>query len=274
MSNKQMLGELLVQQKFVSQETIDQALRTQVSGNRRLGSILIRMKVITDDQLAEALASQLDIALCDIDEQFSPAVRKIMPRYLCRQYSVLPLALKNNNILAVAMANPADKEAVNDIEDYTGRVVQPLLARYSDIDREISRRIPLSLQDVFSPRRSNNFTRLAVALCLVLIVLVGGATYNYIHYATYGTVSVTAEATIYKNHDLMLGVDKQGTFNLLGRAAFAESYYSVSFTDPVVLRSFLEARKKDLSDKQKSWLDWAITKAQQDASPHAVAAKH
>ncbi len=268
MTNKQLLGELLIQQKFVSQEIIDQALRTQITGNRRLGHILVRMKVITDDQLAETLADQLGISLCNIDEQFSPEARKTMPRYLCRQYSVLPLALKSNNILAVAMANPADEEAVNDIEQYTGRVVEPSLARYSDIDREITKRIPFGLQDVFSPRLSTNFTRIGISVCLALVIFLSGFTYRYIHNATYGTVSVTADATIYKNHDLMLGIDKQGTFNLLGRAAFANSYYSVSFTDPVVLRAFLDTRKKDLSDQQKSWLDWAITKAREDTPAH------
>ena len=268
MASRQLLGELLVQQNFVSQDIIDQALRTQVSGNRRLGHILVRMKVITDDQLAETLASQLGTTLCNIDEQFSSEVGKIVPRYLCRQYSVLPLAMKSNNILAVAMANPADEEAINDIEHYTGRVVEPFLARYSDIDREISKRIPLGIQDVFSPRLSTNFTRIGIAVCLALVIILGGVTYKYIHNSTYGTVSVTADATLYKNHDLILGVDKQGRFNLLGRAAFANSYYSVSFTDSKALHSFLDTRKEDLSDKQTSWLDWAITKAQENTPAH------
>ena len=232
------------------------------------------MKVITDDQLAETLAGQLGISLCNIDEQFSPEVRKTVPRYLCRQYSVLPLAIKSNNILTVAMANPADEEAVNDIEHYTGRVVEPLLARYSDIDREITKRIPFGVQDVFSPRRSTNFTRIGIAVCLFLVILLGGVTYKYIHNATYGTVSVTADATLYKNHDLILGIDKQGRFNLLGRGAFANSYYSVSFTDPMVLRAFLDSRKKDLSDKQKSWLDWAFAKAQADLPAHSLTSAH
>ena len=268
MTNKQptnKLGELLVQQKLVSQEVIDQALRTQVCGNRRLGHILVRMQVITADQLAEALAGQLNISLCDIGERFSPEARRTVPRYLCRQYSALPLALKSNNILEVAMANPADQEAITDIEQYTGRVVEPFLARYSDIDREISNRIPLRFQDVFSPRSSTKVTRIGIAVCLILTALFGGTTYNYIHSATYGTVSVTADATIYKNHDLMLGIDKHGTLNLLGRGAFASSYYSASFNDPRVLRSFIESRRQDLSDKQRSWLDWAITKAQESA---------
>ncbi len=264
MTNRQRLGELLVQQNLVSQDVIDQALRTQIGGNRRLGHILVRMKAITADQLAQALANQLNIQLCNINELFNQEVRGKLPRYLCHQYSVLPLAQKKNNILEVAMANPADEEAITDIENYTGMVVEPHLALYSDIDREISKRIPLGFKDLFSPRFNTRFTRMGVAVCLALIVILAGFTYRYIQNAAYGTVSTTADAVIYKNHDLMLGIEKNGTINLLGRGAFADGYYSVSFTDPEVLRSFLAGREKDLSDNQKTWLDWAISQIQSE----------
>lgn len=266
MTNKQRLGEILIQQKLVSQDIIDKALRTQVGGNRRLGHILVRMKAITDDQLVETLASQLDIPICDITSKFSPEVRGLIPRYLCRQYGVLPLTLQSNNILELAMADPADEEAQNDLEQYTGKVIEPYLARHSDIDREIPKRIPFGLKDFFSPRSNTMFTRIGVVVCLAFVVLLGGFTYRYIHDTLYGTISVTAESTIYKNHDLMLGFDKNGKINFLGRGAFAKGYYSVSFNDPVILHAFLKSRQTDLSDKQKSWLDWVIAK-EQDRNP-------
>lgn len=273
MTNRQRLGELLIQQNIVSQDIVDQALRTQVGGNRRLGHILVRMQAITDDQLAETLANQLDISLCDIAYRFSPEASKMVPRYLCRQYSILPLALKDNNILEVAMANPADEEAKVDIENYTGRVIQPFLARHSDIEREITRRIPMGVKDVFSPRLNNKVARIGIAACLVLITLLGGFTYQYIQTATYGTVSVTDSLTIWKNHDLMLGIDKQGTINLLGRGAFAGGYYSVTFNDPSALSSFIAGRAKDLSNKQKDWLDWAAVEVQAKYLSRALAVK-
>lgn len=101
-----------------------------------------------------------------------------------------------------------------------------------------------------------------MAVCLVLVILLGSFTYRYIRNATYGTKSVTAESTIYKNHDLMLGFDKNGKITLLGHGAFAKGYYSVSFNDPEVLRSFMKNRQADLSDKQKSWVDWVVANHQ------------
>jgi hypothetical protein len=260
MANKLRLGELLVERELISQDAIDQALRAQVGSNRRLGHILVRMKAITADQLAEALAGQLDIPICDITGNFSPKVRGIIPRYLCRQYDVLPLTDKSNNILELAMANPADVEAINDLENYTGKVIVPFLALQSDIDREIPKRIPLGMKDFFSPRSNTLFTRIGVAVCLALIILLGGFTYRYIRYTTYGTVSVSAESTIYKNHDLMLGFDNTGKINLLGRGAFAKGYYSVIFNDQDRMSSFLTSKQTDLSDTQKNWVDWVMAR--------------
>ncbi len=256
----QRLGDILIEKKILAQDILDQALRAQVGGNRRLGHILVRMKAITADQLAETLSGQLGIPICDIAGNFSAKVGKIMPRYLCRQYDVLPLTEKNNNILVLAMANPADTEAINDIENYTGKVIEPLLARQSDIEREIPKRIPLGLKEFFSPRSNTRNTRIAVAFCLALVTVLGGFTYRFYQNATYGTVTVSTESTLYKNHDLMLDFDKTGKITLLGRGAFAKGFYSVSFNDKELLHTFLRSKQPDLSDKQQSWTDWVLAK--------------
>ena len=260
MAERQRLGELLVAQGIVKQETIDQALKAQVGGNRRLGHILVRMGAISEDQLADTLAEHLDIGMCDISGDFSPSVSKAIPRYLCRQYGVLPLREKPGNILELAMANPADSEARNDLEQYTGKVIEACLARYSDIEREIPKRIHLTLKDIFAPRTNILLTRIGVVTCLVLVSLVGGFTYQYIHNSLYGTASVTAESTIFKNHDLMVGLEKGGKISLVGRGAYAGGYYAASFNDLEVLKAFIASRQGDLSEKQIKWLDWVISK--------------
>ncbi len=271
MATKMLLGELLVQQDLVNQETINEALRVQVGGNRRLGKILVRMGALSEDKLAEILAAQLHIDIIDIDKSFSANIRKKIPRYLCRQYDALPLRLKSNNILEIAMSDPSDQQAINELEQYTGNVIESRLARQSDIAAGTAKLIPYSLHDFFAPRASARLTRLAVALCLVLVATVGGFSYRYIHTAKYGTISKSAESTIYKNHDLMLGFDKQGTINFLGHGAYARGYYAVSFDDANALSSFLASRKTDLSEKQKEWLVWAIDKTRSQVPAKIVA---
>ena len=173
MTKKPMLGELLVTKNLVPQETVDQALKLQIGGNRRLGHILVRMKAITDDQLTETLANQLDVEITDVRTSFSPEVKKVLPRYLCNQYGVLPLSYKANNVLEVAMGNPSDQEPINAIEHYTGMVVEPRLARHSDIDREIPRFIPLSIKDFFSPKVNTMANRVIASLALACVIGLG-----------------------------------------------------------------------------------------------------
>lgn len=272
MAAKMLLGELLTQQGLVEETIIHEALRVQVGGNRRLGNILVRMGALSEDQLVETLAAQLGIDITDIKLAHSPEVRKKIPRYLCRKYDVIPLTLKGNNILEVGMADPSDQQAIQDLEQYTGHVLEPRLARQSDIISGIKALVPFSLQDLFSPQASTRLTRVTVAVCFALIILVGGFTYRYITQATYGTVSRTAESTIYKNHDLMLGIDHNGKITLLGHGVFAKGYYSVSFKDMDVLRTFVASRQNDLSDQQRKWLEWAISKAQLQRPGKSVAA--
>lgn len=273
MADKQRLGELLVEQRLVSRETIDQALRAQVGGTQRLGSILVRMKAISEDQLAETLSRHLDTPIITVGEHFSPTVRKMLPRYLCKQYGVIPLAEKDNNVLELAMANPADVEARNDLEHYTGKVILPTLARSSDISAEIPRRIPVGLADFFSPRASTRLTRIGVVGCLVLTVILGGMISRYISSERYGSVSVTGESTVYSNHDLVVGVERSGKIDLVGRGAYAKGYYAASFSDGQLLAGFVNSRQADFSAKQRQWLEWVMANKLPVATGQSLAAK-
>ena len=273
MSGKPLLGELLIAQNLVSQDVIDSALRVQVGGNRRLGHILVRMKAITADQLAETLADQLEIPITDIAEKFSRDISRILPRYLCRRFDVIPLNLLENNILETAMANPSDEEAISDLENYTGKVIKPCLARHSDIDREIGRRIPLTAKDFFTPVTNTWATRAAVAISLVLVVGLSFFTYDYVQKTRYGTVTRTDTHVLFNNHDLILGMGKDGKVSLLGHGAFSKGYYSVSFDNSNFLRAFVQGREKDFSEKQRVWLVWAIDQTESDILARSLALK-
>lgn len=273
MTNKPLLGELLINNNLVTQEIIDQALRLQIGGNRRLGHILVRMKAITDDQLAETLGNQLGIAPKEVQKSFSPEVRKVLPRYLCNQYGVLPLRFKPNNVLEVAMANPSDQEAINDIEHYTGRVVEPCLARHSDIDREIPKCIPLGVKDFFSPKVNTMANRVIATIALVCVVGLGVYTFDYIKKVHEGTVSVAGDLILYHNHDLTVAVNTKGGFSLQGHGAFADGLYKAEFADIHNLEMFIQQRDKDFSGAQKDWLKWALTQAGRGKAKQVVAQK-
>lgn len=266
MASKIRLGELLVQENIVSQDTINDALRIQVSGNKRLGSILLRMEALSGDQLASILSQQLNIPLINIDKEFSSNAGKILPRYLCNKYGAIPLANKKNNILLMAMTDPSDQEAITDIEHYTGKVVEPCLARQTDINNAIPKHIPLSLKDIFNPQANTKLTRYIATAALALVVVVGVTTYNYIQEEKYGTISQVNNSTIYEHHDLMVGFDNSGKISLLGHSAFAKGYYSVSFNNITTLMAFIDSSKDDFSAEQSEWLTWVMDKEESHGS--------
>jgi len=258
METKKRLGELLVQQKIVNQETVNEALRVQVGGNRRLGHILLQMGVISDDQLANTLSQQLKIPLIDIDEAFSTNVKQILPRYLCTKYSALPLSLQTNNIMLTAMADPSDQEAIQDIEHYTGKVVEACLAKQSDITKAIPKKVPYSIKDILNPQCNTRLNRAIATVALALVVILGVTTYNYIQTTKYGTVSQLGSSTLYEHHDLIVGFDRSGKISLLGHSAFSEGYYSVEFNNIDTLKAFIQSRKNDFSVEQSKWLKWVL----------------
>jgi len=252
------LGDILIGKGLASSDQVDEALRVQVGGNRRLGYILLKMGVISDDQLLDVLSQQMDVPIITIDNEFAPDVKAVLPKYLCQKYTVVPVSRGNNNILNIAMVDPSDDAAIADIEGYTGMVVKPMLAREKDISAAINRYIPFSGKDIFNPQVYGRAAKITTAVALVLLIVVGWASYRYIQNEKYGTISVVDGTTTYKNHDLMLGVEETGKISLLGHGAYTKGFYSVNFTSVDALKTFIEQKRKNFSDKQAEWLLWVI----------------
>ncbi len=260
-AQRKRLGEILIQSGLITEENCNRALKMQVGGNRRLGRILVKMGVITSDQLLETLAAQFEMPIVVIEQEYKPDEKNLLPRYLCNKYEVFPLGLDRDTVLKIAMSDPSDSEAITDIENFTGKAVQPCLARQADIHQAIKRHISLSVSDIFNPQSYTQYAKVASALALVLIFIVTGFTYSYYVQAKYGTVTRTAGATIYKNHDLMVGIDQTGKSTLLGRGVHANGYYSISFNSPTELSKFVDNKKDDLSTIQYEWAKWVVSKA-------------
>ena len=79
---------------------------------------------------------------------------------------------------------------------------------------------------------------------------------RYIHEAEFGTVSKVNSTVLYKNLDLMVGFEKKGNVSLLGRGAYSDGYYSVSFNNLESFENFVKGKQKNFSDAQYQWLVW------------------
>ena len=255
---KVLLGEVLLERGLVTKEQLDHALRVQVGGMRRLGYILVRMKLLTGEGLTEALSAQLKLPIVKIEDEYRDNAKAVLPRHLCRKYSVLPLSLETDNVVRLAMADPLDGVAISDVENYTGHVVQPALARLHDIDQAIPSHTVFSRHDLFNPQVYRSAARVAIVAALCLLMITGVLGYRVIRDLRYGTVSHVGDSVIFKNHDLMIDVAKDGSIYFSGRGAFANGYYGVRFDSATQLTSFVKGAERQFSTKQLEWLSWAF----------------
>lgn len=261
MSEKKRLGELLLDANLITQDILERALKMQVGGTRRLGRILVNMGAISSDQLTDILSQQFQLPIIDPEQAFTPAAQGVLPRYLCKKFEVLPLGFEGETILNLAMTDPSDSEAISSVEKFTGKAVQPCLARLTDIHKAINHHARLSWSDFFNPQSYTPYAKAASTLALVLVLIVAGFTYRFYMQSKYGTVTRTHDAVLYKNLDLMVGVEQSGKATLLGRGAHADGYYSITFDSVVALEKFVDAKKQDLSTAQYDWVRWASSRS-------------
>jgi type II secretion system (T2SS) protein E len=256
--SRQPLGEILIQKNLAEQKHIDAALRIQVGGNRRLGHVLIKMGVITDEQLKEALADQLDIPVVDVEKEITPEVKDILPRYLCKKYDAIPVSMSKNNVFRLAMVNPLDKEAIDDIDSFTGMLAEPCLAREKDIQRAIHAHISFKIRDITNPQVYGNVARVITGVALFLLLATNFFLYRDIMVQRYGIVSEFEHSTVYINHGMMIGIEGSGAISLLGHGPYAKGFYSVVFDSPKSLQDFVTEKKDKFSASQFKWINRVI----------------
>ncbi|RUM37277.1 MAG: hypothetical protein DSY50_00610 [Desulfobulbus sp.] len=263
MAAKQRLGDLLINAGLLTEDALRRALQVQVGGNRRLGSILVKMNFITADQLHSVLSEQLGLPIISIKKQFLPEAKGIIPQYLCKKYSVIPLSLDENNLLNLAMVDPSDNTAISDIEHYTGRVVRPFLSAKRDIDDSIKKYIPWTIKDIFNPQNSLRITAIIATIALTMIVITGIQSYNDRVTAKRGTVTRNNEGITYANHELFITFLKDKQISLRGHGAYTTGYYSITFPDKKALEDFINQQKKSLSIQQTTWIFSTLSRYQE-----------
>ncbi|MBT0654640.1 PilT/PilU family type 4a pilus ATPase [Geomobilimonas luticola] len=121
------LGELLCQAGVISQEQLDQALNLQKQKGGRIGSLLLDLGVLTVPSLVAALKEKHQVNSADLYElEISPNVLGILPLEKMQQFQVLPIAVGPKSVF-LAMADPSDVTAINELEFFFGRSVQPIV---------------------------------------------------------------------------------------------------------------------------------------------------
>src|SRR6056297_1579864 len=136
MDNKEQgmkLGELLVYSGKITQKQLRQALETQKESGRKLGEIIIDKGWASENEVMGVLENQMGIESFDIKEEvIEPEIPKLITENLARRYSALPVKVVGNK-LKVAMYDPLNIFAIEDIEIATGLKIEPVLSAKKDI---------------------------------------------------------------------------------------------------------------------------------------------
>lgn len=127
------LGQLLLNNKLITQEQLNHALEIQKKEGGRLGSILIKLGYITEEQMVTFLSKQYGFpAITLSDYKIDPSVIKYIPYEVATKYHIFPVA-KVGATLTIAMADPSNVYAIDDIKFTTGYYVEPVVASDSAI---------------------------------------------------------------------------------------------------------------------------------------------
>lgn len=136
------IGDVLIDASVITQEQLMTALEEQRKTGKRLGEVLVELKYTDETEIAEAMSHQMKIPLARIREaKLAPEIIELLPENIVRKNNVIPFELDENNpnILRIAMADPLDIIAVDDISIITNMQIDIMVATPSDITYAIEK---------------------------------------------------------------------------------------------------------------------------------------
>ena len=133
------LGEILVSQGLISPDQLDKALSEQRSAGHSLGRVLIDMGMLSESQVVQALATQIGMRFVDLTEiTLDGAALTKVPGAVCRRHSAIPIGFESGR-LVIAMSDPANVFAIDDIRSASGMPVLPVVATRTDVQSALDR---------------------------------------------------------------------------------------------------------------------------------------
>jgi type IV pilus assembly protein PilB len=140
MQGPRQLSDVLLDEGLVGQDDLQRAAEEQQLTGRSLGRTLIELGMLTESDLVAALAKYLGLEFVDLaDRLIDPAVASLVPEGLARRYCVVPVAFDEDGTLQLAMSDPSNVLALDDIRTVTDEDVRPVVATRADIIAAIDR---------------------------------------------------------------------------------------------------------------------------------------
>ncbi len=133
------LGELLMERGVITKEKLDHALLAQKESGGLLGQILVKLGFVKEEEIAQSLTAQFGFPYLPLGNyEIDLSVTKLVSKNVALQYLLVPID-KIGNVLTIAMADPLNSQAVEDIELVTKCKVQVFVSTMTDIKQAIEK---------------------------------------------------------------------------------------------------------------------------------------
>ncbi len=139
MATDNRLGELLVREKLISLAQLRQAQDEQKKTNTTLSYALAKMGIISDREITDFLSQQYRVETINLDEfEIDEDVVKLIPKDVCIRHGLIPVSRAGSSLI-VAMSDPSNLHAIDDIKFLTGYNVEPVVAPITAIEKAVGR---------------------------------------------------------------------------------------------------------------------------------------
>ncbi len=136
---RERLGDMLIEEGLVRPDQIKEALRMKRKTGQFIGQVLVELGYISEQDLVAFLVKQCKIPHLNLlDYDIRKDVLDLIPYKVCREHGVLPVD-KLGSILTVAMVDPFDSTALEEIQKHTGLRVKPVLSNWYDFELVFAR---------------------------------------------------------------------------------------------------------------------------------------
>src|SRR5215467_2373888 len=157
------LGDLLLRSKLITPDQLDAALKSQREEGGKLGEALVRVGAVTEGDITETLSQQFGVPSIDLAHfEIDPAVIKVVPGEVARKYGVLPVN-KTGATLTIAMGDPTNVFAMDDIKFMTGYNVEPVVASEVALRKAIEKHYGTPRSVVLKEQKQQQRTSFAAA---------------------------------------------------------------------------------------------------------------
>lgn len=144
MAPRKRLGDILQDGGLITEEQLKEALEMQRRSGEKLGEALVKLRFVTPGQIADALSEHLGIERVDFQRRYlSNDIVGLISEELIRSHQVLPLDL-DGATLSVAMTDPFNIMAIDDLQRVTGYSIRPLVATAQEIQEAFQRTTDVS----------------------------------------------------------------------------------------------------------------------------------